>query len=281
MARKPRLDELLVARGFFASVHEAQAAVLAGEVVVGEHRETSAGKRLDSGVSIRLKSKKEKDRMGFASRGGGKLEAALCAFPVDPAGMRCVDLGASTGGFTDCLLQHGAARVSAVDVGTNQFAWRLRQDPRVEVFEQTDVRGIDVARVGGPFDLAVADLSFVRLESVLSDVRRLLNPGASFISLVKPQFEVARSEVGERGVVRDPELHASAIGGVLCAAAQAGFEPRGLTWSPVKGPKGNIEFLLWSKRLGTESGARASMESIDNGEVERVVAEAHERLGGS
>lgn len=277
-APKPRLDELLVQRGYFSDIHAATAAVLAGEVIVGEHRETSAGKRLAPDVPIRLKRGKEKDRLGFVSRGGGKLEAALSAFPVDPAGLSCVDLGASSGGFTDCLLQHGAAHVSAVDVGTNQFDWRLRNDPRVSVFEQTNVVGIDVAAVGGPFDMAVADLSFIRLESVLEDVFRLLKPGAPFISLVKPQFEVAHADVGDHGIVRDAALHGQAVAGVCAYAAGHGFDVRGLTWSPVQGTKGNIEFLLWAERAADEAAGSCT---IGQGEIQRVVARAHEELGGT
>ena len=189
MSQKPRLDELLVRRGFFPDVHAAQAAV---------HRETSAGRRLREDVPMRLKVQKDKDRLGFVSRGGGKLAAALEAFSFDPAGLSCVDLGASTGGFTDCLLQHGAHRVSAVDVGTNQFDWGLRNDARVSVFEQTNVVGIDVAAVGGPFDLAVSDLSFISLTRVLADVARLLVEDGSFIALIKPQFEARRGGAWHR-----------------------------------------------------------------------------------
>lgn len=276
MTRKPRLDELLVARGLFPNVHDARAAVLAGEVVVGEHRETSAGRRLDADVPLRLKARKEKDALGFASRGGAKLEAALGAFPVDPAGLSCADLGASTGGFTDCLLQHGAAHVAAIDVGTNQLAWGLRRDPRVSSFEQTNVSGIDVAAVGGPFGLVTADLSFIRLETVLGDVVRLLGPGASFLTLVKPQFEVARGEVGAGGIVRGASLHEKALAGVVEAAGEAGLACRGLAFSPVRGAKGNIEFLLWAQRAPRAGGESATMGAD---EIRRVVAAAHEKLG--
>lgn len=276
MARRPRLDELLVSRGLFSSVHDARAAVLAGEVVVGEHRETAAGLRVDPGVPVRLKAGKEKDRLGFASRGGAKLDAALAVFPVDPAGLSCADLGASSGGFTDCLLQHGAAHVAAIDVGTNQLAWSLRTDARVSVFEQTNVVGIDVAAVGGPFDLAVADLSFIRLESVISDVMGLLRPGAAFVSLVKPQFEVDRSQVEAGGIVRDPSSQAAVLARVAEAAFSAGLSCRGLAFSPVRGTKGNIEFLLWCERPHAGSSPRATIGDED---IRRVVDEAHRTLG--
>ncbi len=277
MSQKPRLDELLVRRGFFPDVHAAQAAVLAGEVIVDEHRETSAGRRLRDDVSIRLKVKKDKDRLGFVSRGGGKLAAALEAFSFDPAGLSCVDLGASTGGFTDCLLQHGAQRVSAVDVGTNQFDWGLRNDPRVSVFEQTNVVGIDVAAVGGPFGLAVSDLSFISLTRVLADVARLLVEDGSFIALIKPQFEVAKRDVGERGIVRDRALHAQSIAKVLSASGEAGLVPQGLTYSPVQGRDGNIEFLFLARRLPAGSPWGSTIEPY---QIEKVVDDAHAALGG-
>lgn len=271
-----RLDELLVKRGLFDNVHDAQAAVLAGEVVVGEHRETSAGKRVRTDVPVRLKAGKEKDRLGFASRGGAKLAAALEAFSLDVAGRRCADLGCSTGGFTDCLLQRGAVHVSAVDVGHADFDWRLRNDARVALFERTNVRGIDVAHVGGPFSLVVADLSFIRLESVLCDVRRLLEDDGLFVALVKPQFELSRDEVGEGGIVRSPELHVHVLERVCRAFSEDGLAPRALAYSPVKGPKGNIEFLLLAEKRVQAPAAGG----VDAEQIRSVVRRAHDALGG-
>lgn len=275
MTKRPRLDELLVSRGLFDNVHDAQAAVLAGEVVVGEHRETSAGLRVDPKVPVRLKRGKEKDRLGFVSRGGGKLEAALEAFSFEVAGLSCADLGCSSGGFTDCLLQHGAVHVSAVDVGHADFDWSLRQDARVSLYERTNVIGLAPEAIGGPFDLVVADLSFVSLARASESIASLVRPGGSFIGLVKPQFELAKSEVGQGGVVTDEMAHERAIEHALSALTDRGLYPCGLTYSPLKGPKGNIEFLCWAKRAASKGERQGSIYADD---VSRVVRAAHARL---
>lgn len=268
MRPKPRLDELLVERGLFANLHDAQVAVLAGEVVVGEHRETCAGKRLKPDVEIRLKNQAR-----FVSRGGEKLAGALEAFNIDVSGLRAADLGCSTGGFTHCLLQAGAASVCAVDVGYGQFSWALRQDPRVSLFERTNVRGIDVAAVGGPFELVVGDLSFVSLASLMPDIARLTAPGGQLAMLVKPQFELQAAQVGEGGVVRSPELHEEALRRAVAAARSCGLQPLGLACSPIKGPAGNIEFLLHARR---PLEARADQDQLVGEEaVEETVRRAH------
>lgn len=270
-----RLDELLVQRGLCADLHEAQVCVIAGEVVVGEHRAASAGMNVKSDVPVRLKSGKQ--RGGFVSRGGLKLQHALDTFDLDVTGLSCVDLGASSGGFTDCLLQRGAAHVSAVDVGVGQFDWGLRNDSRVSLFERTNIRNVSAADIGGPFDLAVADLSFISLTSVMDDVAGFLKPQGSFVSLVKPQFEARREDVGEGGVVCDAHVHASCIQSVFESVCARGFEVCALTYSPVKGPAGNIEFLFWAKFRGITSRQEGSM-CFD--EIERVVAGAHAKLKG-
>lgn len=274
---KKRLDEALVERGFFANLHDAQAAVLAGEVIVGDHRQTSAGLRVADDAQIRLKSHGKKHTTRFVSRGGEKLAAALETFSIDCTGLACADLGASSGGFTDCLLQNGAARVSAIDVNYGQFDWRLRNDERVSLFERTNVRGVGVAAVGGPFDLVVADLSFIRLDSVLDDVKRLLVDGGSFVSLVKPQFEARKDEIDEGGIVRDASVHEAVLTRVASAVESRGMITCGLTVSPLTGADGNIEFLLWSK-LSSHTDAEGS--TIGNADFSRVVREAHETLGG-
>ena len=270
-----RLDELLVQRGLCPDLHDAQACVIAGEVVVGEHRATSAGMSVKPDTPVRLKSSKQ--RGGFVSRGGLKLQHALDAFDMDVAGLSCVDLGASSGGFTDCLLQRGAAHVSAVDVGVGQFDWGLRNDPRVSLFERTNIRNVSATDIGGPFDLAVADLSFISLTCVMDDVAFFLKPEASFVSLVKPQFEASKDDIESGGVVRDAKVHASCICSVFESACSCGLEVLALTYSPVKGPAGNIEFLFWAKNHGTVSQQEGSM-CFD--EIERVVAEAHAKLKG-
>lgn len=270
-----RLDELLVQRGLCPDLHDAQACVIAGEVVVGEHRATSAGMNVKPDAPVRLKSSKQ--RGGFVSRGGLKLQHALDAFNMDVTGLSCVDLGASSGGFTDCLLQRGAAHVSAVDVGVGQFDWGLRNDPRVSLFERTNIRNVSAADIGGPFDLAVADLSFISLTYVMGDVASFLKPEGSFVSLVKPQFEANKDDIESGGVVRDAHVHASCIRSVFESARSCGLEVISLTYSPVKGPAGNIEFLFWAKNHGIVSRQEGSM-CFD--EIERVVAAAHAKLKG-
>lgn len=269
MSLKPRLDELLVERGLFANLHDAQVAVLAGEVIVGEHRETCAGKRLKPDVAIRLKNQAR-----FVSRGGEKLAGAIEAFAIDVRGLRAADLGCSTGGFTHCLLQAGAASVCAIDVGYGQFSWALRQDQRVSLFERTNVRGIDVQAVGGPFELVVGDLSFVSLASLMPDIARLTAPGGQLAMLVKPQFELDSEQVGEGGVVRSPELHAEALRRALAAARSCGLQPLALACSPIKGPAGNIEFLLHARRpLG---GSAPHDDLRVETAVEETVLRAHQ-----
>lgn len=268
-----RLDELLVSKGLFSNLHDAQASILAGEVVVGEHRAESAGMKVKEDAPVRLKSGKR--RGGFVSRGGLKLQHALDEFGIDVRGLDCVDLGASSGGFTDCLLQRGAAHVSAVDVGSAQFDWTLRNDARVSLFERTNIRNVSAGDIDGPFDLAVADLSFISLVVVMDDVASFLKPQGAFVSLIKPQFEAERREIEEGGVVFDADVHARCISKVLDSARDGGFEIRALAFSPITGPAGNIEFLFWAKKRGeldVEEG------SIDFDEIQRVVERAHARL---
>ncbi len=273
---RKRLDELLVERELFANLHDAQAAIMAGEVVVDDHRADHAGARVHDDVRIRLKDAKA--RGGFVSRGGLKLQKALDAFSFDVTGLDCVDLGASSGGFTDCLLQRGAAHVSAVDVNSGQFDWSLRGDARVSLFEKTNIRNVSAEQIEGPFDLAVADLSFISLRVVMADVASFLKCDGSFVSLVKPQFEVAKGEVEKGGVVRDASLHERSITQVLFSAQECGLIPRGLTFSPITGKSGNIEFLFWAQKSVLSESATASIGSDD---IHRIVSMAHAQLGGN
>lgn len=273
---KMRLDELLVERGYFDNLHDAQASIMAGEVVLEEHRAESAGMRVDSQVRVRMKA--GKDRGGFVSRGGLKLQRALDVFDFDVTGLDCTDLGASSGGFTDCLLSRGAAHVSAVDVNVGQFDWGLRNDERVSLYERTNIRDVSATDIGGPFDLAVADLSFISLRVVMGNVASFLKDGASFVSLLKPQFEVAKSEVGAGGIVSDPHLHERSIAQVLECAREHGFDIQAITYSPVTGRTGNIEFLFWAKYDPSEVQTKGS---IDGDCIKHVVEEAHARLGGN
>ena len=267
------MDEVLVSRNLFANLHDAQVAVLAGEVIVGEHRETSAGRRLDPDVPIRIKG-----RSRFVSRGGEKLQGALDAFSLDPFGLACADLGCSTGGFTHCLLNAGALSVSAIDVGYGQFSWELRQDERVSLFERTNVRGIDVAAVGGPFQLVVGDLSFVSLKSLMPSIALLMAPGGHAVLLVKPQFELDSSLIGEGGIVTDPALHAQALQDAVAAAVDNGLHVSEIAVSPIKGTKGNVEFLLHALREGESLQKGSTMVSPED--IQQVVRNAHESIGG-
>jgi len=239
-----RLDQLLVERGLAASREKARALVLAGLVVVGEHRAEKPGQGVDPAAEIRLKG----EHHPYVSRGGVKLAAALDAFGIDPRGKTCVDVGASTGGFTDCLLQRGARRVYAVDVGYGQLAWKLREDPRVVSRERCNVRHLGREEIPEAVDLVVADASFISLRLVLPKIRELLGSNGAAVVLVKPQFEVGKGQVGKGGVVRDPALRERAVESVKQEARFLGFEPAGVIESPVQGAKkGNVEYLLFLK----------------------------------
>lgn len=241
-----RLDAALVARGLVSSRERAKGAIAAGLVFVNG--------RLASKPSAPVGTCDEIEVRGvvlpYVSRGGLKLEKALAAFGIDVAGARCVDLGASTGGFTDCLLQHGAACVVAVDVGHDQLAAALRSDGRVTCLEGTDARAVTPEQVGGLLDVAVTDVSFISLAKVLPTMASLLREGGRAVCLIKPQFEAGREHVGKRGVVRDPHVHQAVIERVLGEARTCGLEPVGLDYSPITGPEGNIEYLLHAVRTG-------------------------------
>jgi len=236
---KERLDLLLVARGLAETRAKAQAVVMSGLVYVDGRKADKPGMSYDGDAAIEVRGA----ACPYVSRGGLKLEKALRGFGVDPSGYVCADSGASTGGFTDCLLQHGAAKVYAVDVGYGQLAWKLRQDPRVVVMERTNLRYVTPEDLGEALDLATIDVSFISLRLVLPAVARLLGPDGQVICLIKPQFEAGRGKVGKKGVVRDPEVHREVLEDFLSYAPASGFTVRNLTYSPVRGPEGNIEFL--------------------------------------
>ncbi|MFL5299113.1 MAG: TlyA family RNA methyltransferase [Anaeromyxobacteraceae bacterium] len=245
-AKRQRVDLLLVERGLAASRTQAQALVMAGAVVAGEQRVDKPGQLVDAGAALRVKADAAPQK--YVSRGALKLEKALEAFPVDPAGKVCADLGASTGGFTDLLLQRGAAKVYAVDVGYGQLHAKLRADPRVVVRERENARLLEAASLGEAVDLVVGDLSFISLRLVLPAVKAILRPGGDAILLVKPQFEVGKGEVGKGGVVRDDAKRREALEAVKDAACALGFEPVGAAESPIEGPAGNREWLLVLRR---------------------------------
>jgi 23S rRNA (cytidine1920-2'-O)/16S rRNA (cytidine1409-2'-O)-methyltransferase len=239
--RSLRADELLVAKGLAESRSKAQALILAGLVFCGERRIDKPGQRLGEDSALTLKGRDHP----WASRGGVKLAHGLDRFAIDPKGCVCLDLGASTGGFTDVLLVRGATRVYAVDVGHGQLAWRLRQDPRVAVLDRTNARDLSPALVPEPVQLVVCDVSFIGLKTALPGALTLVGEEAALVALIKPQFEAGRGQVGKGGVVRDPEVRRAVCANIEnWLAAQPGWRVLGVCESPITGPSGNVEFLL-------------------------------------
>ena len=237
---KERLDVLLVKRGLAPSREKARAVIMAGEVFVENQREDKAGQTFPDTVHIEVRGKKQK----YVSRGGYKLERAMETFPISLEGKTCIDVGASTGGFTDCMLQRGARFVYAIDVGTNQLAWKLRQDERVKSMEKTNIRYVEPEDIGELADFVSIDVAFISLTKVLEPVRALMGKEAEMVCLIKPQFEAGREKVGKKGVVRDKGVHREVIRTVMEHAAGLGFSILGLDHSPIRGPEGNIEYLL-------------------------------------
>lgn len=238
---KERADALLVSRNLCDSREQAKRLILAGEVMTGTTRIAKPSTKLDTEAELRVLEKPK-----FVSRGGLKLEGALDQFEFDPTGMTCLDCGASTGGFTDCLLQRGAVKVHAIDVGTNQLVWKIRNDPRVIVKEKFNARHMVPADIGEQVDLCVTDVSFISLTKILPPLFSVLKPGGHIICLVKPQFELERDDIGKGGIVREPELHQKAVDKIYKFVT----EELGKTWincidSPIKGTEGNKEFLAY------------------------------------
>ncbi|MBI2370452.1 MAG: TlyA family RNA methyltransferase [Deltaproteobacteria bacterium] len=237
---KVRLDRLLVERGLAPSRERAAALILAGRVRVGAQPMTKAGTLVDPAVRVEVTAD-----LPYVSRGGQKLAGALDAFGLPVEGVVALDVGASTGGFTDCLLQRGAKRVYALDVGRGLVHWRLRQDPRVVLFEGRNVRHLEPRELGEPVDLATIDVSFISVTKVLPAVAACVRPGGQLVVLVKPQFEVGRSQVGKGGVVRDPATQRAAVEQVVASARGLGLGVRGEVPAPLRGPRGNQEYFLW------------------------------------
>ncbi|MEE3468051.1 MAG: TlyA family RNA methyltransferase [Eubacterium sp.] len=269
---KERLDVLLVNRGLCESRSQAKAVIMAGEVFVDGQREDKAGASFAEEVNIEVRGKK----MPYVSRGGFKLEHALEVFPLTVEGLTCMDVGSSTGGFTDCMLQNGAVKVYAIDVGTNQLAWKLRQDERVVVMEKTNIRYVMPEDIGEAVDFVSIDVAFISLEKVLKPVRALMKDDARMVALIKPQFEAGREQVGKKGVVRDPKVHKEVIRRVLGYATEAGFTICGIDHSPIRGPEGNIEYLLW-----LEAGEQpADVAELQAGEQPADMAELQAETAG-
>ena len=268
---KERLDVLLVRNGFFSSREKAKATIMAGCVYVDGQKEDKAGMKFDTDSQIEVRG----HALPYVSRGGLKLEKAVNLFGLDLEGKVCMDIGASTGGFTDCMLQKGAAKVYSIDVGHGQLDWKLRNDPRVVCMERFNARELSAEYLPQVPDFASIDVSFISLRLILGPVFNTLSPGGSVAALIKPQFEAGREKVGRKGVVRDPAVHEEVINHVLDFAAETGFSCAGLTFSPITGPEGNIEYLAY---LVKEPGntARPDAESI-----RETVREAHGTLSGS
>ncbi len=257
--KKERLDRLLVERGLADNRSQAQRLIRAGQVRVDGQVVDKPGAEVSGGALIVLAA-----RPRFVSRGGEKLEAALVRFGLRVEGRVAADVGASTGGFTDCLLQHGAARVYAIDVGYGQLAWELRNDPRVVVMERTNARYLE--RLPEPVDLVTMDVSFISLELILPRVVGWLGPGGEVVALIKPQFEAGRREVGKGGVVRDAAVHRQVLQKVVSAAASLGLGMQGLIASPLLGPAGNREFLGWWKMQAGSTDVERAIEACLEGE---------------
>ncbi len=244
MKEKERLDVLLVNRGLAPSREKAKAMIMAGDVFVENQREDKAGSTFPVNVNIEVHG----EQLKYVSRGGLKLEKAMAEFPITLEGKVCMDIGASTGGFTDCMLQNGAAKVFAVDVGYGQFAWKLRQDERVVCMEKTNIRYVTPEDIGEHLDFASVDVSFISLSKVLPAAKELLKDGGEMVCLIKPQFEAGKEKVGKKGVVREKSVHIEVIQNVIAYATSNGFQVLGLSFSPVKGPEGNIEYLIHLKK---------------------------------
>lgn len=260
---KERLDVILVRQGYAPSREKAKALLMAGNVFVDNQREDKAGTLFDeSKIKIEVKGRP----LPYVSRGGLKLERAVGQFPIVLQDKVCMDIGASTGGFTDCMLQNGAARVYAIDVGHGQLDWKLRNDERVVCMEKTNFRYVTDENIGEPIDFASVDVSFISLTKILIPARKLLRQGGEMVCLIKPQFEAGRDKVGKKGVVRDRAVHIEVVRRIVDYADMIGFCVKGLTYSPIKGPEGNIEYLMWLEKRGEISEKILSMsekEAID------------------
>ena len=264
---KERLDVLLVNRGLAPSREKAKTMIMEGNVFVENQREDKAGATFDTEVEITVKG----NTLKYVSRGGLKLEKAMTHFGITLEGKVCMDIGASTGGFTDCMLQNGAVKVYSVDVGYGQFAWKLRQDPRVVCMEKTNIRYVTPADIDDVLDFASVDVSFISLTKVLIPARELLRDGGEMVCLIKPQFEAGREKVGKKGVVRDKAVHEEVVERIIEFASQNGFFVKNLEYSPIKGPEGNIEYLVYIRKDET-GGVDAAVD------IEAVVDAAHGEL---
>lgn len=266
---KERLDVLLVKKGFYQSRERAKASIMAGIVYVDGQKSDKAGNMIDTEAEITVKE----NICPYVSRGGLKLEKSMKSWPIILENAVCMDIGASTGGFTDCMLQNGASKVYAVDVGYGQLDYKLRIDPRVVNMEKCNIRYLDFDKIPEPIDFISIDVSFISLKLVFPVASKLLGEEGSLVCLVKPQFEAGRDQVGKKGIVRDKKVHRQVIENVIQYAEENDLYTAGLTYSPVTGAKGNIEYLLFLTKKPHDE-----LESIDGAAVEKVVNASHEEL---
>ncbi len=271
---KERLDVILVNQGYAASREKAKAIIMSGNVYVNGQKEDKAGTSFDEG-KIRLEVRGS--TLKYVSRGGLKLEKALDIWQLDLNGLVCMDIGASTGGFTDCMLQNGAAKVYSVDVGRGQLSWKLRNDRRVVCMEQTNFRYVTRQDIQEELDFASVDVSFISLSKILIPARNLLKCGGQMVCLIKPQFEAGKGRVGKNGVVREPEIHREVIAKILDYVDCIGFSALHLDYSPIKGPEGNIEYLLHLKK---EKEPEEPVRALSEREAERLLEEREESETG-
>lgn len=269
--KKRRIDLLLVQKGLESSRERAKALIMSGIVFSGGQRIDKPGDEIPVDADIEIRG----ETLPYVSRGGLKLEKALRVFDLRLGGCVCMDIGASTGGFTDCMLQNGAKKVYAIDVGYGQLAWKIRNDPRVVNLERTNFRHIDAAQIGDPIDFFSVDVSFISLTLILPVADRFLKSGGQAVCLIKPQFEAGREKVGKKGVVRDARVHAEVIGKIFCFVTECGYTVAGLDFSPIKGPEGNIEYLLQIKKTCQSTDHAVKIEDIPY-----IVQRSHSELDG-
>ncbi len=266
---KERLDVLMVSRGLAPSREKAKAIIMSGIVYVDGEKEDKAGQTFADTVNIEVRGK----TLQYVSRGGLKLEKAMKVFPIDLTDKVCMDVGSSTGGFTDCMLQNGASKVYSVDVGHGQLDWKLRNDERVVVMEKTNIRYVSKDDIDDELDFASIDVSFISLTKVLPPLRELLKDRAEVVALIKPQFEAGREKVGKKGVVRDVKVHEEVIDMVAAFAYENGYNILGLDYSPIKGPEGNIEYLIHLCKCDTKEGI-----TPDELDIKGVASQSHNAL---
>lgn len=274
---KERLDVLLVKRNLAESREKAKALIMSGIVYVNGQKEDKAGTTFEETAPIEVRG----STLKYVSRGGLKLEKAMDRFGVRQDGKICMDVGASTGGFTDCMLQNGAVKVYSVDVGHGQLAWKLRNDERVVCMEKTNIRYVTPEDIADPIGFASIDVSFISLTKVLGPVKALLEDNGQIVCLIKPQFEAGREKVGKKGVVREPAVHLEVIDMVIDYALSIGFEALNLEFSPIKGPEGNIEYLLYLQKHPEDQEAEYAVRREAAADPKAVVAEAHQTLDRS